>query len=113
MKFMKFLKYCIYFSMFLYCGCSDAAPKENAQTLACPYILSAEKALPPTWITVGSVSTEKLQLRTIGIIYPDLSDIKNRNFSEDIIDYWDYLKDKSQSIAEYDENHDIIFTLRH
>ena len=105
---MKFLNRYVYVLMFFYCGCLEATSKGTSQSFTCPQTLNEKEVLQADWVTVGRVPAEKFPLRTIGIIYPDLSDVNNRQFSEDMIDEWDDLKDKSQAIAEYDENHEKI-----
>lgn len=99
---MKALKYFFYSLMLFYCGCSDATSKGDTQSLSCPQVFSTENSIPANWITVGNIPKEKFQLRTIGIIDSDTSDIPNRNFSEEIIDEWESLKDQSQATVAYD-----------
>ncbi|RYY77062.1 MAG: hypothetical protein EOO52_06130 [Gammaproteobacteria bacterium] len=101
---MNFLKYWLCLTIVFYSGCSGASSKDT-QTLACPNFLSSEKSLPSSWITVGKIPNEKFLLRTIGLIYPEFSDLDKRNFSEEMIDEWEELEGRSQSIAEYDKDH--------
>ena len=109
---MKPLKYFLYFVV-TYCGCSDAAPKEKMSDLACPYIFPSEKDFETDWVTLGQMPTEKLQLRTAGIIYGNateekirLAGVKNRVFSEETIDEWNHVNDTYQASTEYSEKHD-------
>lgn len=99
------MKYLSFFCVIFFCNYINASTKEEISELRCPYTLPPENALPSNWITIGKASKEKLKLRTIGIIYADSSDIKNRSFSEDMIDEWEDLKDKSKAIAENDADH--------
>ena len=105
---MKLSKYFVYFFVIAYCSYSYATPKEKISNLACPYILPAKKDFSANWIPVGKISDESMRIRSVGIIYTKSSDIPNRNFSEDIIDEWEELKDRSQAVAGYDENHEDV-----
>lgn len=89
----------------MYSGCSDAAPKKKVAELSCPYILPEKSAFADGWMTVGNIPVDKLQIRSISIIDQDTSDISNRDFSEQVIDEWEDFPDRSESIADYDENH--------
>lgn len=110
-NFMKLFKYCLYLSIF-FCSCADATPKEKINDLACPYVLPAEKDFPVSWITLGKVSNERLQLRQINIIDGNASEEKDRvikdkerMFSVEITDYWVDHKDRSEALEEYSEDH--------
>lgn len=108
---MKLLKYCLCISC-AFCSCADATPKEKISELTCPYILPAEKDFPGNWVTLGKAPIGKLQLRETAIIDGNaeeekqrISVAKERIFSRDIIDEWEEIKDRSEAIAEYPENH--------
>lgn len=108
---MKFLKYCLYISC-VFCSCAEATPKEKTSELVCPYVLPAEKDFPASWITLGKVSNDRLQLTQINIIDGNASEERDRvikekekMFSADIIDYWVDHKDRSDALEEYPENH--------
>ena len=108
---MKILKYCLYIS-FSFCGCADAAPKAKAPELACPYILPEEKDFPTSWVTLGKISSDKFQLRAIGIIDGNATEekkrvleAKERMFTDEIFEEWQTFKDRSEVVAEYDSNH--------
>jgi hypothetical protein len=109
---MKVFTYAFYFLALLYCGCTDANPKEEQQTLACPYIFPAEKDLPSNWVTIGKIPTARLQLRETAINNGDASEEKKRVesaqepvFSRDIIDEWEERKDRFEATAEYPQDH--------
>lgn len=102
----------MYLSIFSYCGCSDAAPKEKNLELACPYILPAEKDLPVGWEIIGKIPSDKLQLQQVGIIDGNatvekkrVSLTQDRMFTEEMIDEWEDFKDRSEAHVEYDINH--------
>ena len=108
---MKTLKYYLCITFF-FCGCTDAAPKEKETQYTCPYILPAEKDFSPSWVTIGKVTSDKVQLRQIDIIDGNAIEEKNRVskekervFSADIIDEWNSVGDRSEATAEYPENH--------
>ena len=103
---MKLFKYLLYISVFTYCGCSDAAPKEKTSDLRCPLTLPAEKDMLAGWQTVGKIPAEKLPLKSIGIISPDTSDISKRIFSEEIIEEWETVNHADQAVEEYDATHE-------
>ena len=73
---MNFFKYCLLISL-PFCGCAGAAPKEKINELACPYVLSAEKDFPANWVALGKITTDRLQLREIGIIDGNAIEEKN------------------------------------
>jgi len=108
---MKLIKYFLYSSL-AFCGCSDAAPKTKIPELTCPYILPAEKDFPDAWVTLGKMSPGQYQLRAIGLIDGNAAqekqrvlEIKERMFTEEMFDEWTKLKDRSELLAEYDEDH--------
>lgn len=108
---MKRLNYCACIALLL-CGCTEAAPSNTLSELTCPYILPAEKDFPSSWITLGKVTDEKLQLRQTDIIDGNASEEKNRVikekeriFSAEIIDYWEDYDDRSEALEEYPEDH--------
>jgi hypothetical protein len=71
-----------------------------------PSFITAQKEFFTSWIMLGKIPTENLTLRTIGIIHPKFSDFNKRDFNEEIIDEWEDLEGKSQSIVEYDKDHE-------
>ena len=96
----------------VFCGCADATSREKLNELSCPYVLPAEKEFPDSWVTLGKVSSEKLQLRQINIIDGNATKEKERvtkenqrMFSVEITDYWVDHKDRSEALEEYDEDH--------
>lgn len=108
---MQLLKYCLPLS-FVFCGCADATPKEKIPELSCPYILPAEKDFPASWVTLGKITVDRLQLREIGVIDGNAAEEKQRvleanerMFTDDIMDEWKDFDDRSESVAEYDESH--------
>jgi hypothetical protein len=108
---MNLFKYYLPISL-IFCGCADAAPKEKISELACPYVLPSEKDFPASWVTLGKISGERLQLREIGIIDGNAKEekervlsAKERMFREDMIDEWETLGDRSESEIIYDDSH--------
>lgn len=104
---MKSLKYYLYIACAI-CGCADATPKEKIPELTCPYILPAEKDFPASWVTLGKIPSERVQLRETTIIYGNAKEekervtiAKERIFSDDMIDEWDDFKDSSVATSEY------------
>lgn len=96
----------------VFCVYADATPKEKIPELACPYILPAEKDFPASWVTLGKITVDRLQLREIGIIDGNataekkrVSEAKERMFTDYIMDEWKDFDDRSESVAEYDESH--------
>lgn len=102
---VRLISYLIFLSIFSCCSCSDAAPKVNMAALECPLTLPAKKDISSDWLIVGETTNEKLPLKSIGIIYSDTSDIPARNFDVEMIEEWENLKDKTQAVAEYYEDH--------
>ncbi|MES2675418.1 MAG: hypothetical protein V4660_14345 [Pseudomonadota bacterium] len=110
-KIIKLLKHCLYLQV-IFCCYADAAPKETISELACPYILPAEKDFPASWVTLGKITADRLQLREMGIIDGNAAEekqrvleAKERMFTDDMIDEWETFGDRSESVAEYDETH--------
>lgn len=108
---MKIFKYFLSLP-FVFCGCADATTKNKVSELSCPYILPAESDFPTSWVTLGKVTGEKVQLREIGIIDGNatkekirISEAKERMFTDDIVDEWETFSDRSEALVEYDAKH--------
>jgi len=108
---MKSPRYWILLSIFFCCN-AIAEAKQTPSEMKCPYILPPEKDFPANWVTFGKISSDRLQLREMGIIDGNAAEekqrvieAKERMFTDDIVDEWESFGDRSESVAEYDEAH--------
>lgn len=105
-KIVKLLNYFMWMSLLPYCCCSNATPKTKIPDLTCPYVLPEKKYFPVGWKALGEISGDKLQLRSTGLIDGNASNVKDRNFTEEMIDEWNDFPSRSEALWEYDKDHE-------